>query len=72
MLERAHKLKQPIQRFITATDDRAVAYLALAEHEWRHVEYLLQLLREFYYFTNSLSKHHGVTVHKVSSNIHHG
>ena len=67
MLHQAHKLRDPIWRYISATDDQSVFPLSLANEEWQHVEYLLQLLHEFYVFTKSLSKQKGVTIHKASA-----
>lgn len=66
MLFRAHKLREPIRRYISATDDESLFPLSLGYGEWRHVEYLLQLLHEFYAFTKSLSIQNGVTIHKAS------
>lgn len=63
MLRRAYKLKAAIRLFITQTSD--VSSLLLEEFEWRHVEYLLLLLYDFWLYTNCLSEHTGATVHQV-------
>ena len=70
MLHQAHKLQEPIQRYISSVDDESVFLLGLTNEEWQHVEYLLQLLRDFYIFTKSISKHNGVTIHKIGAIIY--
>ena len=64
MLERAYALRHYIRQFIIHSAED-ISILGLDNHEWRHVEYLLQLLSDFFLYTKSLSKHTGATIHKV-------
>ena len=64
MLERAYALRHYIRQFIIHSAD-ALSILGLAPPAWRPVEYLLQLLSDFFLYTKSLSKHTGATIHKV-------
>ena len=66
MLCQVHLLRSAIKHFITRNDDD-ISELQLAEHEWHHVEYLLQLLYDFYLWTGALSEHTGATIYQVST-----
>jgi hypothetical protein len=65
MLRRALKLQSAIQAFIINWTDDDISSLQLAPHEWKHVEYLIELLYEFWLYTTCLSEHRGPTVHHV-------
>jgi hypothetical protein len=64
MLRRAHRLKQTIELFITSYSND-ISYLSMSTADWKHVEYLIKLLYEFWLVTTRLSEHIGVTGHKV-------
>ena len=64
MLHCAHLLRDAIKHFITINDDD-ISELQLTEHEWHHVEYLLQLLYDFHLWTSVLSEHHDATIHQI-------
>jgi hypothetical protein len=65
MLQQAYKLRSSIDSFITSWKDTDISLLKLALHEWKHIEYLLELLYDFWLYTNCVSKHKGVTIHKA-------
>ena len=66
MLHQAHLLRSAIKHFIIRNDND-ISELQLAEHKWHYVEYLLQLLYDFYLWTEALSEHTGATIHQVST-----
>jgi hypothetical protein len=65
MLRRALKLRGALQSFISTWAGNDISSLQLGPDEWKHVEYLLQLLYDFWLYTTLLSEHHGPTVHQV-------
>jgi hypothetical protein len=65
MLRRASQLRGALQSFIKTWEDDDISSLQLGPHEWKHVEYLLELLYEFWLYTTLLSEHRGPTVHQV-------
>ena len=66
MLFWAHKLREPICWYISVINDESLFSLSLGYREWWYMEYLLQLLHEFYAFIKSLLKQNSVTIYKAS------
>lgn len=66
MLLRVYQFKSAIEWFIKQqTNEKIKSALTFQKYEWRHVEYLLEILYEFSLYTTGLSTHTGVTVHQV-------
>jgi hypothetical protein len=65
MLRRALKLRGALQSFITTWEDKDISSLQLGPDEWKHVEYILELLYDFWLYTTLLSEHCGPTIHQV-------
>jgi hypothetical protein len=64
ILSRAWELKDALNGFVTSWQDD-VSSLSLELYEWKHIEYLLELLYDCYLHTRFVSEHNGVTVHQV-------
>jgi hypothetical protein len=69
MLRRAYRLKDTIEIFIDSWNQDDITYLKVSSSDWKHVQYLMRLLYEFWLITTRLSEHKGATGHKVKEMI---
>ena len=63
MLRRAYRLKVAVKDFIATEDD--IKRFRLTAEDWKHIEYLMKLLFDFYQMTTLLSQHKRATAHEV-------
>jgi hypothetical protein len=65
MLERAYRLRDYTAHWLKNPKYEEFRPLFTTDEEWRVVEYVLEVLRPFRYWTLWMSKRHSITLHRV-------
>lgn len=67
MLERAYRLRPYTRQWLSNDEFSGFRPLYTTEDEWQAVEYVLEVLTPFRYWTLWMSKRHTITLHRVIS-----
>lgn len=65
MLERSYRLRWYTRKFLEQDDYSNFRGLYLTDQEWKVVEYLMEILRPFRYWTMWMSMRRQITLHRV-------